>query len=350
MKRTRVLATAGISLGLVVAMQTGCAQTKAATRPAAEKAEPATQPAAQPAQAPETVSLSGKVVESISGGSYHYVALEKDGKVSWAAMAVPATVGQEITLKPGVVMQNFTSKALNRTFDAIVFSNGPIGQEVKAHQGMGAAAAPAAPGTAQARKLAGKVVETMDAGGYTYLKLDNGGETAWAAIPTTKVSVGQEVELQPGMPMTNFTSKSLNRTFDNIAFSSGLATDAKAPAQSGAQGAPAGHPAGAGKPEASGAPAAKAGGMGAMAGHGAQMGKRDVTVAGKVVEATTSGAFTYLLIDQEGKQAWAAIPAGEVAVGQQVKLQPGNEMHGFTQKKLNKTFDSVVFSPGIAKQ
>ena len=70
--------------------------------------------------------------------------------------------------------------------------------------------------------LSGKVVETMDSAGYTYVSLDNGGKKIWVAIPQSKVKVGQTVTCQPGMEMKNFTSKTLNRTFDSIIFSGGL--------------------------------------------------------------------------------------------------------------------------------
>ncbi len=68
----------------------------------------------------------------------------------------------------------------------------------------------------------GKVLETMDAGGYTYFKVDTGLSQPWVAIPQSQVKVGQEVTYQQGMVMKNFASKSLNRTFDSIVFSSGL--------------------------------------------------------------------------------------------------------------------------------
>ncbi len=68
----------------------------------------------------------------------------------------------------------------------------------------------------------GKIVETMDSGGYTYILVDNGKEKTWVAIPQTKVEKGTTVTYKPGMVMTNFVSKSLERTFKSIVFSSGL--------------------------------------------------------------------------------------------------------------------------------
>ncbi len=79
----------------------------------------------------------------------------------------------------------------------------------------------AAPAATQ-QSLTGKVLETMDAGGYTYLKVDTGLSQPWVAIPQAKVAVGQKITYEPGMVMKNFASKTLNRTFDSIVFSSGL--------------------------------------------------------------------------------------------------------------------------------
>jgi len=69
--------------------------------------------------------------------------------------------------------------------------------------------------------LSGKVVETMNAGGYTYVSLEKNGKKTWVAVPQMKVAVGQEMAFQPGAEMPNFTSKSLGRKFESIIFSGG---------------------------------------------------------------------------------------------------------------------------------
>ena len=87
--------------------------------------------------------------------------------------------------------------------------------------------------------LQGKIVETMDSNGYTYLLLDAALGKIWVAIPQTAVKVGQEVNCSPGLTMNNFTSKTLNRTFEAIIFSPGIAKEsesaqgAAAPAKEG---------------------------------------------------------------------------------------------------------------------
>ena len=52
--------------------------------------------------------------------------------------------------------------------------------------------------------LKGKVLETMDSGGYTYMQVDTGASQHWVAIPQSQIKVGQEVTCQPGMVMNNF--------------------------------------------------------------------------------------------------------------------------------------------------
>jgi len=70
--------------------------------------------------------------------------------------------------------------------------------------------------------LSGQVLESMDAGGYTYVQLKNGADKVWVAIPLMKVSVGQHLTLIPGYELKNVASKALNRKFDSIIFSAGL--------------------------------------------------------------------------------------------------------------------------------
>jgi hypothetical protein len=69
--------------------------------------------------------------------------------------------------------------------------------------------------------LSGKVVETMNAGGYTYVCLEKNGKKTWVAVPQMKVKVGSTMSFQPGAVMPNFSSPSLKRTFDTIVFSGG---------------------------------------------------------------------------------------------------------------------------------
>ena len=71
----------------------------------------------------------------------------------------------------------------------------------------------------------GKVLETMDSGGYTYVLIEEKGEKLWVAAMQTPVKVGDTVEFPDSPPMVNFQSKTLKRTFDKIIFAPGLAVN-----------------------------------------------------------------------------------------------------------------------------
>lgn len=75
---------------------------------------------------------------------------------------------------------------------------------------------------AAAENTTGTVLETMNSAGYTYLLIDSGVDKTWVAIPETKIAKAATVTYKSGMVMKNFSSTTLNRTFDSIIFSPGL--------------------------------------------------------------------------------------------------------------------------------
>ena len=78
------------------------------------------------------------------------------------------------------------------------------------------AAPAAAPAAGQA--LAGKVLERLDASPYCYLRLQTARGEVWVAVPEAKVEKGTEVTIANPMLMSNFESKTLNRTFPEVFF------------------------------------------------------------------------------------------------------------------------------------
>jgi hypothetical protein len=69
-----------------------------------------------------------------------------------------------------------------------------------------------------ADQLKGKVIERLDAGGYSYLHLSTSTGEVWAAVPKATVKPGEEVAIANPMPMDGFETKTLNRKFDRIFF------------------------------------------------------------------------------------------------------------------------------------
>jgi hypothetical protein len=80
-----------------------------------------------------------------------------------------------------------------------------------------AAAAPHAP-IGSNQSIQGKVAERLDAGGFTYLRLETAAGDRWLVTSPVEVKVGEKVSASSGMVVEKFESKSLNRTFDNIIF------------------------------------------------------------------------------------------------------------------------------------
>lgn len=193
--------------------------------------------------------------------------------------------------------------------------------------------------------IKGKVAETMKAGGYTYILVENSERKEWVAVPPVEVKVGDEVEIGGGMEMRNFTSRSLNRTFESIFFTGGLVSGGRAPAApaqpAAARGMNASMP--------SGHPAAGSANGGATAASAASAGveKPTAPVAGKIVETMDGGGYTYAALEKEGQRTWVAVPAMKLEIGQQVEFNPGMVMTNFRSKALNRTFESIVFSSGV---
>lgn len=86
-------------------------------------------------------------------------------------------------------------------------------------------------GQAPAKYFVGKVLETMNAGGYSYVQVDNGTEKIWAAAPQFEVKVGEKVTVPEGMPMKDYESKTLNRKFDVVYFVGAIGKGDQPPAQ-----------------------------------------------------------------------------------------------------------------------
>lgn len=86
--------------------------------------------------------------------------------------------------------------------------------------------------------FAGTVMETMEAGPYTYVRVEANGREIWAASSKFLVAVGEQVVVPLDMPMESFHSDTLDRTFPLIYFAGAIAREGemKPPAM------PAGHP------------------------------------------------------------------------------------------------------------
>lgn len=217
--------------------------------------------------------------------------------------------------------------------------------------------------------IQGKAKEVLQGGGFTYILVAAEKGETWVAVPETKVAVGEECTVAGGQVMQNFPSKSLNRTFNEIIFSSGLAGKKAALAEThggAATGAPLTPAA---KPATTGAAAAGAFDAAmhkesATPPTAAMPAASDETTPGsgkavvpfvelKIAKASGANAFTVADIFAKG----AGLNGKKVKIkGQVVKFSPQimgkNWLHlqDGTGNPLKNTHDLVVTSAGKAEK
>ena len=69
--------------------------------------------------------IAGKVLEVQSAGGYTYLLIRNEQGEIWIALPESKVeAGQEVAVSPGMLMKSFESKALQKTFDLIIFSSG----------------------------------------------------------------------------------------------------------------------------------------------------------------------------------------------------------------------------------
>ena len=88
------------------------------------------------------------------------------------------------------------------------------------------------PGT-QPTQITGKIAEKMDSGGYTYVLVDTGSEQVWAATREVSGVVGDAVVIETPLPMPNWHSKTLDRTFELVYFADSIHAPGELPAGHG---------------------------------------------------------------------------------------------------------------------
>ena len=149
------------------------------------------------------------LVKSVEmAGGYLYIEVDVSDETFWLATTpTRLQVGDKITWQNYAVMANFESTALNRVFDRILFVDRVLNEtSVASHSSRGT------------------VAEMMNAAGYSFIRIDENGSSVWLAAPETRIEVGQSIEWQGGTLMHNFTSRSLNREFNEIIFVAAVKT------------------------------------------------------------------------------------------------------------------------------
>jgi hypothetical protein len=152
------------------------------------------------------------------------------------------------------------------------------------------------------RQNRGLVKEVEMAGGYTYARVDVGGDEFWLATTMTALNPGEEVAWKDFAMMKHFKSKTLNREFDQILFVDRLFTAA---AQS------------------------------------------VVPRRGIVAESINAAGYSFIRVNENGSNVWLAAPETSLEVGQTIEWIGGGEMHSFTSRSLNRVFDEIIFVDSV---
>lgn len=98
--------------------------------------------------------------------------------------------------------------------------------------------APAASAAAAAQTVTGPVLETVEAAPYTYVRVRTPTGEIWAAAPQFPVKVGDRVVVPLEMPMKDFQSQALNRSFPLVYFASQIGREGEAGSAAAARSAP----------------------------------------------------------------------------------------------------------------
>lgn len=68
---------------------------------------------------------------------------------------------------------------------------------------------------------------------------------------------------------------------------------------------------------------------------------------GKVLSTKDAAGYTYLEVEENGQKLWVAVMQTKVNVGDMVEFPDSPPMVNFQSKSLNRTFDKIIFAPGV---
>ena len=147
----------------------------------------------------------------------------------------------------------------------------------------------------------GVVLETMDAGGYTYAQVELDDANLWVAGPVTPLEVGDTVSLVDTMAMGAFPSEALDRTFDELFFVMSFRNTED------------------------------------VAGD----------ASGIAVQVLAVGGYTYVEVEGEGNTFWLAGPETDITEGTWVQWKGPMWMSDFYSPSLDRTFSEILFVDSV---
>ena len=196
----------------------------------------------------------GIALEKINTSQYTYLLINENGVETWLAFPLAEVqIGETYYYTNEMLMNDFVSKELSRTFEKVYFISGvftepptntnpenanpqpleqgnpqPV-QQINVtppmQQNNNAAASNTAIGNHH-----GVALEKINTTQYTYLKINENGTETWLAFPLINIKIGEIYYYTNEMLMTNFESKELKRIFEKVYFVPGVTTQFALPA------------------------------------------------------------------------------------------------------------------------
>lgn len=193
-----------------------CLVAASATLNAAEKAPVA--PAAPPAATASAV-VRGEVLEVREVESYTYLRLKTSDGETWAAVGrAPVKKGDKVSIEDVMVMSNFESRSLKKTFPVILFGN------LAAANGSPQAGAAAGKGTAAPSALPPGLGKTIDT---SNIKVDkaSGANARTVAEVFAKRSELKDKEVVVRGKVVKYSPEIMGRNWLHLRDGSGSAAD-----------------------------------------------------------------------------------------------------------------------------
>lgn len=214
--------------------------------------------------------------------------------------------------------------------------------EESAKEGLNTGTDSAATGMVQQTDMTGstgRVLSSVEVPGYTYIEVDINGRTTWIAGTPVEVVEGDTISWVPSTVMTNFYSKTLDRTFDEVIFVAGIGPSTAGVASTDPHAMPHGMP--------STMPHAMPSSMPSAASMVAATPGQDLA-QGVVVSTQNAANYTYLEVQMaDEKLIWLAAPETPISVDDTIEWQSGSLMTNFTSSSLGKTFPEIYFVTAV---
>jgi hypothetical protein len=188
---------------------------------------------------------------------------------------------------------------------------------------------------------AGIVHEALQTTQYTYLRVKEGDTEHWLAVQKMPAENGETYYYKDGLPMTDFNSKELNRTFKEVFFVDYLSSNPSAPELMSVNSSPE-------KVENKQEASQSVQEMSMSRGNESSAPSGEVhKIVVKDFQQTKQ--YTYILAKEADKEIWLAVNKMQPVKDKTYFFKGGLLMKDFESKELNKKFDEVLFVDNISE-